>query len=137
MNNEKGFTLVELIIVIGILSVLTAIAIPNYFNYRHRASIRTDIATSAEIIRAARIYTIVNEGSAASITDILNDGFMKANEDGEISIIPLTSADAFNLSYNESTDRYNVSFSTDVKLVGPYGGKEYVITEHETLPDIS
>lgn len=52
--NKKGFTLVELMIVLAILGLLAGIGIPQYLRVLNRAKIGADLA------RIAQVQTVVN-----------------------------------------------------------------------------
>jgi len=56
MRNNKGFTLVELIIVIAILAIIMLIAIPNFSGIQQRMQVRADKSTAAQIGKAVRVW---------------------------------------------------------------------------------
>ncbi|MGI6147637.1 MAG: competence type IV pilus major pilin ComGC, partial [Bacillota bacterium] len=58
LRNQRGFTLVELMIVIVIIGVLAAIAVPAYSSYVSRAQERTCEANRRTISTAAGMYYI-------------------------------------------------------------------------------
>ncbi|GAA0077217.1 hypothetical protein UT300005_15950 [Clostridium sp. CTA-5] len=64
-KKKKGFTLVELIIVIAIIAILAAIAIPKFGQVRQDAKVSNDIAT-AKNIQSAAAMLIGNETIAES-----------------------------------------------------------------------
>ena len=64
-NNKKGFTLAELLIVVAIIAVLTAIAVPIFNTQLEKSREETDIANMRAAKAAAVAFFLDNTDSTA------------------------------------------------------------------------
>lgn len=60
-NKKKGFTLIEIVIVLSILGILTGIAIPRYLGYTETAKEEVCCANCKAIERAYEAYLLMEE----------------------------------------------------------------------------
>ena len=67
--NDKGFSLVELIIVIAIIAILAAVAIPKFGEVKKNAALKTDVANAKTIANA--VTTLIAEEKLVSTGTIV------------------------------------------------------------------
>lgn len=72
MDRRKGFTMVELLVVIIIISVLVAIALPKYFAAIYQGRVRACASNFKIVNTAVQLYFAQNKEWPAEVTDMLN-----------------------------------------------------------------
>ncbi len=73
MKKKKGFTLVEIMIVVAIIGLIAAIAIPNYIGYMKRAKRGACVANMVTIAKAAEAYLVEQKIEADDLAGLADD----------------------------------------------------------------
>jgi len=120
MKNQKGFTLVELMVVIAIIGIITAIAIPYYNNYKKTACDQAALTDLYNVRAAVQKYltdetlkgTSVVSDVPAAVTKVL------ASTDGAYGYPGKTAKCSVSLSNSGSVVTSTTSLGTDQGVRG-------------------
>jgi type IV pilus assembly protein PilA len=93
-SGEKGFTLIELMIVIGIIGILAAIAIPQYSSYRSRSYDAAAVEDLRNAETAQEIYFVNNLTYCANTSTLIGTTYMLLMSKGVRLAINAASTDA-------------------------------------------
>ena len=102
-KDESGFTLVELLVVMLILGILAAIAIPSFFNQRDKANDAEAKSAARTAQTAMETYATDNGGEYTDVTLTLLEGIEPTLANADLQLGTIT-ADSYALTATSDTD---------------------------------
>lgn len=108
----KGFTIMEVIVVIAILGALTALALPKFTGVLANSQLKTDYANVRIVDSAVELYRAEKDALPTDIDSF--DGLVtKLYDEGYLKNASITSVSGGSFSYNSISGV--VAFSPEVK----------------------
>jgi type IV pilus assembly protein PilA len=122
-KTQQGFTLIELMIVVAIIGILAAVAIPAYQTYTKKARY-SEVTLATAGVKIA-VETCAQEHDSAALCDRDNNTAVKAAEDGvvtdSVKSVVVSGVDATNAIITATPKELNgIAEADDYILTGIY-----------------
>lgn len=75
-KKENGFTMIELIVVIALIAIISAILVPSFSEITKKSKIKTDINSLITIQNAVDLYEIETNKPPTSIQELISNGYI-------------------------------------------------------------
>ena len=141
IKKNKGFTLVELVIVVAILAILVGMLAPQYTKYVENSRKAADASNMDELVNAFKIYALSGGELKATTYDITIKSGIQANvtitEGGVTGITGYDSTDSddnLNTALNEECPNWT-NLQTKSKKWGANGKASAIVAHIVVQPD--
>lgn len=132
-DQERGFSLVELVVVVAIMAALVGILAPAYLAYVEKTRIQRDESAADEIFRAAEIVVYAGE------YDVTEQVLVTFNSQGIQLNSQLANAQEFE---NMMKDHFGDQYNTAAPVSKKYRNQTYTVTilppeEEQSVPHLA
>ena len=113
-SNKKGFTIVELVIVIAIIAILAAVLIPTFASLVKKANVSAD----TQLVRNLNMAVEIEKASSNAKHSTMHEALMTAQAAG-YDVDTIVAKSGYNIAWDSANDRFVLVDKAEKKYIYP------------------